>query len=95
MLGNPCAIRVSGPAEHVHEPGADLHHEEDVQPAQRDGVHREEITSQRARGVGADEITPTIIGTSRRGHDWKTVKKYLQAEGAVPVVILRSRLLAG
>ena len=66
LLGNPCAIRVGGHAEHVHEPGADLHHEEDVQPAQRDGVHGEEITSQRARGMGAQEATPTVISTSRR-----------------------------
>ncbi|MEV4178971.1 hypothetical protein [Nonomuraea sp. NPDC049709] len=65
LLGNPCTLRVGGRAEHVHEPGADLHHEEDVQPAQRDGVHREEITSQRARGMGAQEVTPR--SSARRG----------------------------
>ncbi|MFB4285843.1 hypothetical protein ACBJ59_62065 [Nonomuraea sp. MTCD27] len=30
LLGNPSAIRVGGHAEHVDEPGAGLHHEEDV-----------------------------------------------------------------
>ncbi|MCK2220477.1 hypothetical protein MF672_042755 [Actinomadura sp. ATCC 31491] len=66
LLGNPCAVRVGGDAEHVHESGADLHHKEDVQPAQRDGVHREEVTSQCARGMGAEEIAPAVVGTSRR-----------------------------
>ena len=39
----------------------DLHHEEDVQAPQGDGVDGEEVTGRRAGGLGADEVPPPVI----------------------------------
>jgi hypothetical protein len=46
LLRRPGAIRVRGDSEDVHVPGAYLHHEQDVEPAEVDGVNVEEIRSQ-------------------------------------------------
>jgi hypothetical protein len=45
-LGGPGRGRVSGHPKDVHLAGADLHDEEDVDPAQRDGVDGEEVGGQ-------------------------------------------------
>jgi hypothetical protein len=46
LLGDPGAIRAGGHTGHMHEPCADLHDEEDEQPAQCDHVDGEEVTRQ-------------------------------------------------
>jgi len=46
LLGNPGFGRVGGHAEDVDAPGLDLHDEQDVQPAQADGVEVEEVGGQ-------------------------------------------------
>jgi len=44
LLGSPQSVRVRGDAEDVHVTGADLDHEQAVQPLERHGaVHLEEI----------------------------------------------------
>ncbi|WP_328414491.1 hypothetical protein OG470_20295 [Micromonospora sp. NBC_00389] len=43
LLGGPGRGRMRGDAEDVHPEGGDLHHEQDVQPPQRHGVHMKEV----------------------------------------------------
>jgi hypothetical protein len=44
-LGCPGRSRVRGHAEDVDSPGVDLHHEQDVESAQADGVQVEEVSA--------------------------------------------------
>jgi hypothetical protein len=53
--------------EDVHAPGPDLHHEQDVQPLEEDGVHGEEVAGQQAFGLGAQELLPGRIGAAGCG----------------------------
>jgi hypothetical protein len=45
-LGGPGCGRVCGHSEQVHPAGAHFHHEENVEPAQGDGVEGEEVRGQ-------------------------------------------------
>jgi hypothetical protein len=47
----------------------DLHHEQDAEPAQADGVEVEEIGGQQATRLGAQEGTPVGVGLSGCGAD--------------------------
>ena len=67
LLGDPGAIRAGSDTEHVHEPCADLHDEEDVQPAQCDCVDGEEVTRQRARSMCTNEVMSPIVGPAGAG----------------------------
>jgi hypothetical protein len=64
LLGDPGAIRAGGHAGHMHEPCADLHDEEDEQPAQCDRVDGEEVTRQPARSMCTNEAAPPIAGSA-------------------------------
>jgi hypothetical protein len=44
---------MGGHTEDVHSPGADLHHERDVEQTQADGVQVEEVGGQQAGRLGA------------------------------------------
>jgi hypothetical protein len=52
-LGGPGRARVSGHPKYVHPAGMDLHHEQDVEAAQRDGVKGEEVSGQQPGGLSA------------------------------------------
>jgi hypothetical protein len=43
--------------------GADLHHEQDVEAAQRDGVEGEEVSGQQPSGLSAQEGPPPGVAT--------------------------------
>jgi hypothetical protein len=58
-----------GDAEDVDSSGMDLHYEQDVEAAEADGVEVEEIGSQQAGCVGAQEGTPVGVGLSGCGPD--------------------------
>jgi hypothetical protein len=48
-------------------PSADLHQEQDVEPAQADGVEVEEVRGQQARCLRAQEGAPRGVCSSRGG----------------------------
>jgi hypothetical protein len=50
----------SGPKD-VHLAGADLHDEQGVDPAQRDGVEGEEVGGQQSGGLSAQEAPPSGV----------------------------------
>ena len=52
---------MTGHPEDVHPAGADLHHEQDVEPAQRDGVEGEEVGGQQTRGLTAQGGSPASV----------------------------------
>ena len=58
LLGRPGPVRVGGDAQDVHAPGLDLHHEQDVDALEQDGVDMEEIARQHAGGLGGQELPP-------------------------------------
>jgi hypothetical protein len=53
---------VSGHPKDVHRAGADLHEEQDVDPAQGDGVEGEEVGGQQSGGPSAQEGPPSGVG---------------------------------
>jgi hypothetical protein len=68
LLGRPGSGRVAGCAEDVDAATADLHDEQDVEPAQGDGVEVEEVGGQQSAGLGATEGAPGGVGVpARRG----------------------------
>jgi hypothetical protein len=60
-LGSPDRGRMSGHPEQVHPAGADLHHKQDVESAQRDGIESEEIGGQQPRGLSTQEDVPSGV----------------------------------
>ena len=64
-LGGPGRVRVSGHAEEVHPAGADLHDEQNVKAAQRDGVQGEEVGGQQPGSLHAQEGPPPGVTTPR------------------------------
>jgi hypothetical protein len=49
---------VGGDAEDVHGPGLDLHHEQDVQAPEDDGVDVQEVAGQDPGGLASQELPP-------------------------------------
>jgi len=68
-LRSPSCGWMRGRAENVDPTGADLHHEQHVQATQADGVQMEEVGSQQARCLSAQEGAPTGVRPPRRGTD--------------------------
>ena len=64
-LGRPGRGRVSGHPEQVHPAGAHLHHEQNVESAQPDGVEGEEVGGQQTRRLSAQESSPPSVGSAR------------------------------
>jgi hypothetical protein len=62
-LGGPGRVRVRGHPEYVHPVGTDLHHEQDVEAAQCDGVEGEEVSGQQPGGLRAQEGSPPGVAT--------------------------------
>ncbi len=62
LLGDPVGRGMFGDAQDVDPPGAHLHHEQDIQSAQPDGVDVEEIGGQQSFGLGSKEHPPRRIG---------------------------------
>jgi hypothetical protein len=63
-LGGPGCGWVSGHSEDVHPAGAHLHHEQDVEPAQGDGVEGKEVGGQQPGGLGPQESPPSGVGSA-------------------------------
>jgi hypothetical protein len=78
------AVRTQRSAK-AHEPCADLHHEEDVQATQGDGVNGEEITRQHAGGLSVDEVPPPITLPAGRGAKPCTFQQPTDRRAAHPV----------
>ena len=68
-LRGPSRGGVGGDTEDVDSSGVDLHHEQDVEAAQADGVEVEEIGGQQATRLGAQEGTPVGVRLSGCGAD--------------------------
>jgi hypothetical protein len=67
LLCGPSAVEVRGGAQQVHGPGADLQHEEDVDPLERHrAVHVEEAAGQHHRCRGAQELLSGRVGVPDR-----------------------------
>ena len=63
LLGGPRSVGMSGHAQHMQVAVADLEYEQDVEPTQRHrAVDVEEVDSQHAGGLRAQEPPPTRIG---------------------------------
>ena len=60
-LGGPGRGRVSGHPEDVDPAGAHFHDEQDVEPAQGDGVEGEEVGGQQSGGLSAQEGPPSGV----------------------------------
>jgi hypothetical protein len=58
LLGQPGTGGMGGDAEDVHAAGGVLDHEEDVQPAQADGVQMEQVAGQDRVRLRAQEFSP-------------------------------------
>ena len=67
LLGQPGAGGVSGDAEEVHAASDVLDDEEDIQPAQGDGVEVKQVADQDRVRLGPQELGPGWSGPSRRG----------------------------
>jgi hypothetical protein len=65
LLGGPRRGRVRGDAEDMHPAAGDLHDEQDIQPAQRDGVEVEEVGGQQPRRLSSQEPAPARVHLAR------------------------------
>jgi hypothetical protein len=59
LLGRPCSGGVGGDAQDVHAAGLDLHHEQDVQAPEEDGVNVQEVARQDSSRLGGQELAPS------------------------------------
>src|SRR3954470_17825940 len=66
LLRGPVAGRMGGDAEEVDPAGEYLHHDQDIDPAQSDGVEVEEVGGQQPVGLGTQELPPTGVHTAGR-----------------------------
>ena len=66
LLGGPLPRRVRRHTQDVDPTGADLHHEEHIQPAQQHGVHVQEVTRQQTTCLGGEELPPGRVRPPRR-----------------------------
>ena len=63
LLGGPGPVGVRGDAEDVQVAVADLEHEQDVEPSQRErAVDVEEVDGEHAGGLCAQELPPAGVG---------------------------------
>ena len=62
-LGGPDRSRMSSHPEQMDSSGAHLHDEQDVQPAQPDGVERKKVGGQQPAGLGTQEGRPPGVAT--------------------------------
>jgi hypothetical protein len=84
LLGSPRPVRVRGHSEDVHLPGADLDHDEAVQPLERDGaLDMEEIAADHRGGLRSQELPPCGVGVPlRRGRYLSLLEDPADAGGA-------------
>jgi hypothetical protein len=61
-LGGLGRGRVSGGPQDVHRAGPDLHDEQDIDSAQRDGVEGEQVGGQQSGGLSAQQGPPSGVG---------------------------------
>jgi hypothetical protein len=67
LLGRPTPVGMPGHAQDVQVAGADLENEQDIEPPQCHGaVDVEEVDSQRARRLRAQELPPAGVGVPQR-----------------------------
>src|SRR5215472_8899942 len=66
LLHHPLAGGMGGHPGEVNAAAADLNEEEDVEQAQPDRVHGEEVAGQDLVGVLVDELAPGALATARR-----------------------------
>ena len=69
LLGGPLPRRVRGDAEQAHPTGHHLHHEQHIDPAQRDRVQVEEVAGQQALRLATQELPPARVGPAWRRPD--------------------------
>ena len=58
LLGGPGRGGVSGDAQDVHGAGLDLHHEQDIDAAEEDGINVQEVAGQDPGSLGREELPP-------------------------------------
>src|SRR3974390_333590 len=58
LLDHPCSGWIGGDPGQIHPAGVQLDEEENVEPPQQHGIHREEVTGQHRRGLGLQELIP-------------------------------------
>jgi hypothetical protein len=67
LLGGPRPIGMPGHTQHVQVPVADLEHEQDVEPPQRErAVDVEEVDREHAGRLRAQELSPAGVGVPDR-----------------------------
>ena len=69
-LRRPGAVRIRGDPENVHMPGAHLHHEQDVEPAEVDRVDVEEVRGRQALGLVVQKRLPGQVSA----HSWPWIR---------------------
>jgi hypothetical protein len=74
---------MGGDAEDVHAAGGVLDHEEDVQPAQADGVQMEQVAGQDRVRLGAQEFGPRRSGAARCWVDAGAVRIFQTVEAPI------------
>jgi hypothetical protein len=74
---------VSSDARRVHGPGLDLHHEQDIQALQQDGIDVQEITRQDAGRLRSQELPPSRRRPARRGPSLAAARMGARAAGFV------------
>src|SRR4051812_24557715 len=85
LLGGPLGGRVSGDTEDVHPPGGNLHHDQHVQPAQRDGVDVEEVGREQPGHLRSQEGSPAGVDITWRRADPGGAEDAADGAGADPV----------
>ena len=95
LLGGPRSVGMSGHAQHVQVAVADLEHEQDVEPPQRErAVDVEEVDREHAGRLGAQELPPTGVGVpQRRRWDPVTLQDPADRRGADAVAELEQLAL--
>ena len=61
LLDDPGNSRVGRDPGELHLAGVEFDAEQDVEPPQKHGVHREEVAGQHLRGPGFQELTPRRV----------------------------------
>jgi hypothetical protein len=69
LLGNPLAGRMRRDAHDVDVAGSHLHHEQDIEPFQSNGVDVKQIGRQDPVSLRGEERSPGGVGASRRGRN--------------------------
>ena len=94
LLRHPRSCWMRGDPEHVDPAAGHLEHEQDLQPAQQDRVHGEEVDGQHAVGLGAEELPPGDRRPHRCGIDACPVEDGPHGAGPDPVLVPEAAQLA-